>query len=267
MPSTLTPTRSALPLRNLQEHLDATSGSSVARVGAAQFFTPPWFADAMASLCPGQVSTAIDLQAGSGALLHAFARLGAHPFGVEIDARCACFEPTAIASSSITTRRPRVAAGNCVRFAELWADLYPQLWFSHVGVNPPFSLRFKTADGAVDSTLWTWRAALRMAGSDRPDGRQGWGNGYFIANADTIERLGLDRSPQAWLYQRFPVGIFPDAKVAIGVIHFHVQHQKGPVRRVDHVSAEEAKVVAAVDTLDDELRAANTYRTACPLRT
>lgn len=251
---TTTPTRSALPLHNLQEHLDAgASASRTARVGAAQYFTPQWFAELMAKLCPGVVSSGLDLQSGNGALVRALSLLGGQSFGVEIDPRAAA----AADAQSGGLNRPLTIVGNCVRFAELWHELFTDLHFSHVAVNPPFSLLFKTGRGSVDSTLWTWENAITMAGRN--------GTGFMIANADTIERLKLHSSKAAWLYQRFPSGIFPDANVEIGVLHFHGSHDKGPVKRVRYSTAKETQVRSEVAIVMAELMKANAYGTACPI--
>lgn len=219
-------THSTLTGENLQELLDSTtSAGKLKRTGAAQYFTPDWFANFLnGMLCQvGGYFSAIDLQAGTRNLLTSCRnRYFASQFGVEIDRRLAL--DTTVKSGIVSSYH---ITGNCVRFYEIWRELFPDLSFAYGVVNPPFSIQLKTDTGSMDSTMWTWNA-IRMVSAA----------GYMIANRSTIEKLGIHQSDNAYLYTTYPVGIFPDANVAVGVVHFNVSHVGGP--KVVHFSASDS---------------------------
>jgi hypothetical protein len=111
------------------------------------------------------------------------------------------------------TKAHQHITGNCVTLWALLDELFPDLRFECQVANPPFSIPWKLPDGtSEDSTAYTWRRIQEKAAPD--------GHGFFIANANTIERLGLHQHPTVYLYQRFPVGMFPEADVEVGVIHW-----------------------------------------------
>jgi superfamily II DNA or RNA helicase len=232
----MTETRSTIDPANLQEFIDA-SGASVKQTvskGAAQYFTPPWFARTMAKLLPQGRHVIFDPQCGEGALLdHDTAGYACNLLGVEIDNR---LTPSPSLPSSVF----RLTA-NCVDVWRLLDELYPKLTFQCQVANPPFGLKWKVPGGeSVDSTNYTWGKMIQRAGED--------GMGYMIANKATIERLQLHWNPKVYLYQTFPVGIF-DAQVEIGVLHFSGENTKPPIE-MHHTSAAEADVTAICAKFD-----------------
>ena len=83
--------------------------------------------------------------------------------------------------------KPRALPGinlihaNCMKVFEAVEDLMPDLRFVVANANPPFGRKWRMANGeTVDSTLATWRFVTRHAKC-----------GYFIANANTIEKFDL----------------------------------------------------------------------------
>lgn len=211
---------SRAPTENLQEMLDANqSAGHTALYGLSQFETPPWFAALMAKALPVAAPAAVfDPQCAGGNLLRATGHNSTARFGCELDRR---FRDEPLTSGKITDLPAPITrlTANCVEVYELLAEFFPGVILPCQVANPPFSLTFKTKAGPVDSTLYTWQAMLRAAYLS--------GCGYMIANRATIERLGLHKDIHAYLYQTFPNGIFPDAKVEIGVLHFHKSHRSG----------------------------------------
>ena len=205
----MTESRSILTLESLQESLDATSSAAkLKRTGNAQFLTPDWFAAAMGRLLPSHYpKTAVDWQCGRRALLNN--AKASSTIGIELDRRCKPEgEPDPF---------DRHITGNCVKVWELLDELWPDLVFGHQVANPPFGIDWPTKP--ADSTAQTWEQLIRRAGKS--------GTGYMIANRATIERLALHFEAKVWLYQTFPVGIFPEANVEIGVLHFHAAWKNG----------------------------------------
>jgi hypothetical protein len=173
--------RSTIAPENLQEVLDASASAGQALIGGQQqYITPDWLAEK----CQARFdypATALDPQVGRGSLLNPVR--WSNRFGVDIDNRGLLKEETNI----------RLITGNCVRVFELLDELYPKLRFAQVNCNPPFGLKFKTADGPMDSTLWTWRTALKR-------GNQG----YFIANHNTLVELGINDHAWVFHYEKHP---------------------------------------------------------------
>jgi hypothetical protein len=209
--------RSSILLPHLQEVLDASvSPAAALQGGQQQYQTPPEWAQTFCDLLPSQCPDVVfDPQCAGGHLLKPFS-YSTTRLGVEIDSRFG----GGIAYSTAILR------GNCVRVWELLDDLYPDLVLECQVANPPFALKWKIPKGKAesgnpllsssDSTAYTWAKIEQRASPE--------GYGYFIANADTLERLGLSTHPWVYLYQRFPAGMWPNTTVEIGVIHWHRGH-------------------------------------------
>jgi len=192
--------------------LDA-SGSSAAHTlmkGQAQYLTPASFAEMCQSKLPSphQQITVFDPQVGRGALLRPFKQRLPFSlrFGVEIDRNC-----------SVPDEQAFIYNANCVEWWTVLDELYPQLTFRVQVANPPFGLIWATPEGKADSTLYTWQNMLKRAGA--------LGCGYMIANASTIERLGLHQEPRVYRYEKFE-RVF-DAEVTVGVLWFYGSNRKG----------------------------------------
>lgn len=222
-----TEARSGISMINLQEILDASGGSAKAatRKNLAQYLTPSWFAQRMASLLPGRYACSVvfDPQSGDDNLLDALDGYGTTSIGVELDRR--------FHDKQDTAERVRINA-NCVDVWRVLDEVYPDLTLRCQVANPPFGLRWKVDGEVYDSTVYTWNRVMSRVGRH--------GVGFFIANRATIDRLRLENTPGVWLYQTFPSGIF-DAEVEIGVLHFHGSHRSGP--RVIHYQTAEPEDV------------------------
>jgi len=237
----ITATRQSLDPANLQELLDA-SGSSVKQTlqkNQAQYYTPPWFARLMAGMLPRGCSVIFDPQCGRGDLLDAAAGYNTPTFGVEIDNRLAA-DPSSQPSTLNSQLHTRLTA-NCVDVWRLLDEFFPDLTFRCQVANPPFGLKWKGAESGECSTHYTWRKLTQRAGED--------GVGYMLANRSTIERLGLHEHPKVYLYQTFPVGIFPEAAVEIAVLHFSGEHTGAPTV-LHHASAEPEAVRQVCEQFD-----------------
>lgn len=206
-------TRSSLTLDNAQELIDAGASAKHALLNnAAQYSTPDAFARYCHDLLPTsrQPAVAFDPQCASGTLIKPFYGVRV---GFELDTRYRK-EDDGIAR----------VIGNCV---DLWAildDIAPELKFDCQVANPPFGLLWPVNGKNEDSTAYTHRKLMARCRKE--------GYGYFIANAKTIERLGLHLHPWTYLWQKWPVGIFPDVNVEIGVIHFHNSDKRMPRKDV-----------------------------------
>ena len=197
--------RSGYANDNLQELLDASASTGQALLaGQAQYSTPEWLARACARLLPvGYYGNVLDPQGASGQLVSAV-KAGIHLI-IELDNRFAK-EVHAQPTSRIT--------GNCVHVSELAHELWPDgLHFECIVANPPFGLRWKSANGNVDSTEWTWQFILSHL-THR-------GSGFLIANIDTLVKLGITTHPWVYLVQSFPAGgIWDNVNVKLGIVHF-----------------------------------------------
>lgn len=213
MNTMLADARSGVANENLQELIDASASTGQALLaGQAQYSTPDWLAEGCASLLPASFyGNVIDPQGAAGNLVSA---VHASDYIVcELDNRFdkAIPDPSARSHLRIT--------GNCVRMAELMNELCPGgeneggVRFECIVANPPFGLRWKSADGPIDSTEWTWNFITRHLAHR--------GAGLIIANIDTLTRLGITTHPWAYIVQTFPAGgVWDNVNVRIGIVHF-----------------------------------------------
>lgn len=192
---------------NLQELLDAAATPKAAlQSGQQQYQTPQWFASALHELLPNHTAAVIfDPQCADGNLLDN-ALWATKRFGCELDRRMR--EPSLDVRDKVLHR----ITGSCVALWDVMDDLYPELTFDCQVANPPFGLRWKSKDGPVDSTEFTWRNLLKRTAQP--------GYGFFIANAATVERLGIHTHPWVYLYQKFPAGLWKNTTAEIGVVHW-----------------------------------------------
>jgi superfamily II DNA or RNA helicase len=197
---TATPKQSRSGLANaqesIQELLDASAGStkSTTLTNLQQYETPRWLARLCQSLLPTVPMVSVDPQCATGNLLDGASR---YTFGFEIDNKHA------------TENRTRIT-GNCVKAWEVLDDIYPDIRFECQVANPPFGLQWKTPDGPMDSTEYTWRKLKE---------RTAWnGFGFMIANHKTIEKYGWHEEDDVYLYLKFPAGVWKDCDVEVGVI-------------------------------------------------
>lgn len=177
---TVDPQRSGLASENLQEYLDADASKGFAFGKAEQYFTPyalvQYCQSKQSSLYP---STILDPQCGEGDLLKHLGAIGCYKFGIEMDNRIGSIDDV------------NLITGNCVKVFEIIEDLFPNLRFACINANPPFGRKWRLKDGrVVDSTWYTWQQATTRGMY-----------GYFIANAKTIEELGIDKHPFVYRYE------------------------------------------------------------------
>lgn len=197
--------RSGINNENLQEFIDAavTTGHAL-MTGQQQYQTPEWLAEACVRLLPQGTSAShvLDPQCAAGRLLKPFSY--AVLLGSELDNRVKGVEDGV-----------RRISGNCVKIFEIIDDLYPDLRFPAIVANPPFGIRWKLADGeTIDSSEWTWKMIEQRLAP--------YGSGFFISNANTIEKLKIHETASVYLYQRFPAGgIWDNCDVELGIVHFH----------------------------------------------
>ena len=227
--------RSGLINENIQEVVDAAVSAKHALAGFQnQYQTPEWLAKALVTLLPREpysyltgnanCASVVDPQGAGGHLVKAVKGYGKVVF--ELDNRFKKEDDENI--TRIT--------GNCVRVGELLDELYSGTRFGCIVSNPPFGIRWKTKDGSIDSTEWTWQfIQARLAES---------GFGFIISNVDTLRRLGVHTHRYTYLFQEFPAGgIWENCNVKLGVAHFQnagSYWQKQPlVEKVwDHVPTE-----------------------------
>lgn len=177
MTATITPSRSTLITDNLQEHLDADASATTGF--GNQYLTPSWCVDQCAARLPNQnPASVLDIQAGEGALIN----LGdwrTRRYSVDVDNRI----KSIVGANHLT--------GNCVTVANILDDLFPELHFECINTNPPFGRKFKRPDGStIDSTEWTWKFVTQRGNC-----------GFFISNANTIEKLGINTHPWTFHYE------------------------------------------------------------------
>ena len=123
--------------------LDRVRGGE-ALTGLQQFFAPPQAAELIAAV-NGRTLSTLDLTAGNGALLAAIEPEAR--FGIEIDA-------------------DHLADGSYEAIHGDVQSVYPRLRllgarFPRIACNPPFGLRWKANGPSENSTVATWRMALR----------------------------------------------------------------------------------------------------------
>ena len=167
---------------------------------------PPQWAELFASQLPStNPATRFDPQCAEGNLLTSGFPQWNHGFvaGIEIDTRF------------IQDQHPALlATGNCVTAWSFLEEHFPDTNFVCQVAAPPFDILWKLPTGeSVDSTEHTWKMIHRFAAPD--------GYGYFVGSQKTIERLGINKHPWAYLYQTFPTGLLKQCDVAIGVVHWH----------------------------------------------
>ncbi len=221
-PTNQNPDRKCSPGTDLIGELLGASSSfgRVMQVGAAQYQTPKDWALRFNNLLPRQQpATVFDPQCAGGNLFEDL-NWGTARFGWDIDHRFRENQDKGIS----------MVEGNCVQFWELLDELWPELRFECQVANPPFSIPWKTAQVSVDSTAYTWQKIIERTAAG--------GSGYFIGNLATIERLKIHEHPWCYLYHRVPVGMFPEANVEIGVVHFWERHVGGDPVVVDYDTAD-----------------------------
>jgi hypothetical protein len=214
----ITEARSGIASESLQEVLNAsTSPGQALQKNLAQYYTPQEWANFFASLLPRGARIIFDPQCAGGNLTHCRNFPQGWAFGFEIDNRWK--------DDSAVHR----VIGNCVKAWELLDELYPALRFEAQCANPPFGIRWKLPNGGgVDSVAYTWKKITQRAAND--------GFGYFIASRKDIEKIGIHKHEWAYLYQTFPVGVFKDVNVEIGVVHWQNSPamERPTYRQVDH---------------------------------
>ncbi len=195
--------RSGVDPSNIQEMLDAgVSAGETLMKGQGQYETPIDFARYQMGLLPTNWPWVVfDPQVAAGNLVNGFSYRTSR-IGFELDNRYRKADDGVI----------RVI-GNCVKAWEALDDMYPDLKFDCQVANPPFGLRWFTADGEgkVDSVEFTWKKMMERV----PAG----GCGYFLAPRKAIEEAGIHEQRWVYLYQTFPSGVF-NANVEIAVVHF-----------------------------------------------
>lgn len=203
-------TRSGLNPENLQEVLDAGASAKHATLaGQQQYSTPTRFAELFNSLLPAVPTVAFDPQCAAGNTIRSGMGSWVRRFGFELDRRYAADK-----TDDDVTR----VIGNCVTSWEMLDELFPALRFECQNANPPFGLLWPTADGKrYDSTEYTWNKIIQRAEAS--------GYGWFISNHKTIERLGINKHPWVYLYQKFPKGVWEQCDVEIGVVHWDASNQ------------------------------------------
>lgn len=169
----------------------------------------------MMSLPSTSPETAFDPQVASGNTVKFFS-YSTGKVGFELDRRMRD------RSDNITR-----VTGNCVKAWEVLDELYPEMKFEAQTSNPPFGLTWVLPNGdKVDSTAYTWTQLMKRTPVN--------GYGWFMANQKTIERLGLHEHKDVYLYQRFPVGIWKNVEVEIGVVFWYKSNKKPQRQTVDH---------------------------------
>ncbi len=224
----MTQRRASLNLDNLQEVLSASPDG--AKKGTMQFETPVAVARLLSIPLPRRRPVIVDLQCGHGVLLNAARNdTTEHRLGVDID-------PTS------PGHHRSVIVANVCELLPLFRDV--GIKFPLVVLNPPYGLRWPTthlpappaANGAkvgysgrrlaephLDSTYATWLMAHQLLAT--------YGEGYMIANADTVEKL-LGHCPLAnriWWQLTMP-NFFPETPglERVAVVYFAADHRGGP---------------------------------------
>ena len=218
--SLVSDTRTGVHSSNLQEIIDAgVNASSAVTKGQQQFQTPQQLAKICHGLLPSnRGESVIDPQCAAGHLLAPFKEHSrASIYGIEIDNR---FTKQSAEDDSSLRSINRIT-GNCVKVIETIDELYPDknsaAKWSCIVANPPFNLKWKQGNGKppIDSTAWTWQFIETHLAPG--------GCGYVIANAATLERLGVTQHAWVYLYQRMPAGgLFEGVSgIDIGIVWFH----------------------------------------------
>lgn len=202
--------RSTIDPQNLQEVLDATHtlGNALQK-GQAQYETPPHIANAVAQRLQRMFGSptygVIDPQCASGKLLDAFPSL-VTTYGFEIDRRFEDDEKM----DGIKVRGPRRLTANCVKAAQLWAELYPEARWDCMVANYPFGVKFKHPDHpeGIHAADWTMEFGMRHTRY-----------GAIIGTSADIYRLKED---PRWKPNVVGLGAYewPDADVTVSVLYY-----------------------------------------------
>jgi len=147
---------------------------------------------------------------------------GTTRFGIEID--------------STIDRKASIITGNCVKVFEAITELYPTLRWACINCNPPFSKRWKLADGStIDSTELTWKFATTH------------GNyGYFIASQGTLEKLGIDKHPWVYHYETH-ANVWRDVSVTVGIVFWKRPQAEWTATPVGQLSATWTRLETIID--------------------
>lgn len=232
MPETIKQARSGIDPANLQEVLDASASAKQATLtGQQQYETPAELVEVLNSLLPEYPNTIFDPQCASGKTLRHGVPHWTKKFGCELDNRFKYIEDGV---NRVVT--------NCVKFWDILDDVFPDLEFECQVANPPFGIWWPLLnESRVDSTEYTWRKIMERAAPG--------GYGWFVANWKTIERLGIHKHERAYLYQKFPVGVWKNCEVEIGVVHWHNTRYKPEWQALEYKTLDYA--VEHADELED----------------
>ena len=190
------PARSSQSLDNLQEILDA---GQVGDTSLEQYETPSSLACELMGKLRIHPATIFDPQVSSGSLVNCSTGWPVK-YGIELD-------------NNKTPGGIHVITGNCMRVWEVIEDVWPTLRFVVANANPPFGKRWKMKSGeSIDSTLATWRFVTTHANC-----------GFFIANANTIEKLLIHESTEkidVFFYERrqalkYWKGLRPELQIGV----------------------------------------------------
>src|ERR1041385_3451840 len=208
--------RSGINPENIQEVIDASISAKHATLGGQQQYqTPAEMAVFFNSLLPKfPDSGAFDPQCAAGNTITCGMPHWTKRYGFEIDNR--------YRDKGDGVNRLII---NCVKAWEIMDDVFPELRMECQNANPPFGCIWPLPDGTkADSTEYTWRKITQRAHQH--------GYGWFISNKKTIERLGIEKHEWVYLYQTFPMGVWKNCEVEIGVVHWdaHPGRLKPPVR-------------------------------------
>ncbi len=185
----------------------AASVKAVLAKGQQQYSTPsPWAARFVSQLPCSQPRTVIDWQCGAGNLLSPLDRAD-YIWGVDVDKRHA--------STTLPGCNLHRITASCLQVWDLLKEFFPAARFECQVVNPPFGLPWLASDfklGRASSTAVTWKRVREFAAEG--------GYGCFIAGRAQLEALKIHEHPWTYLYQTFPSGLFPNADIEVGVVHW-----------------------------------------------
>lgn len=192
--------RSQIIPANTGDLLEAAAHPSAAIYqGAQQYETPAAFAELLVDLLPcASPKSVIDPQCGNGNLLKPFTSWRTDRFGIDIDRT---INPQDLRHTHLQA--------DCAWSWKVMDECWPDTKWECIVSNPPFGITWK--ETGEDSTQSTWDWTMNHLAEH--------GCGFMIANAATIERLGIHKASCVYGYLKTDASkLWKNVAIEIGAV-------------------------------------------------